>query len=599
MRNKLKSVEIYEKDGRRIARGTGKYKPHKIRDIKQMLENTVKKYKNNTAFKYKKNGELIQKTFLDFKRDVDSIGTVLISMGLKGKRIAVIGENSYKWSVSHMSVLNGVGVIVPLDKSLPQVEIENLIQRSGVEAIFYSKSYQDVMKNIANNTNQIRYYINFENVPNQDERFLSFDDLVKQGNTLLQNGDKSYIDININPKDMAVLLFTSGTTKKSKGVMLSHRNIASNIESLTGVIRFNTKDVHLSLLPIHHTFENTIGFLFMFEQGVCIAYCEGIRHIASNLKEFNVTILLAVPAIYEVMYGKVMDGLKKSGKEDLVKSLIKIGNTLSKVGIDVRRILLSAVRKQLAPNLKLMVSAAAPIDQKIIEFFSALGIMFLQGYGLTETSPLVAVNTPDTRKPGTVGPPGFNIEVTIDNPDENGMGEILVRGENIMLGYYQDQQENEEVFTEDGWFKTGDIGIIDEEGLLKITGREKSMIVFGNGKKAFPEEYEEILNKISGVKETFVWGSKTKEGQVQICAKIVIEDTQDANDMTKVIEEAIKGINKNLPQYKIIRYFVLTKDELVKTTTLKIKRNIENARMKEYQASQGCDMRKLHKRTLF
>ena len=594
MKKKLKNVEIYEKDGRRIARGTGKYVPEKINNIKEMIKTTAQKYNTNIAFKYKLNGKLVKKTFLDFEGDMNALGTILLKMGLKDAKIAVIGENSYKWSVTHLAVLNGVGVIVPLDKSLPQVEIENLIKRSGVKAIFYSKSYNEVMENIASKKTSIEYFVGFD-MQDENDKFLSFDNLVKQGKELIEAGNNEYINMPIDEHKMAVLLFTSGTTNNSKGVMLSHRNIASNIESLTGVVRFSVGDVHLSLLPIHHTFENTIGLLFMHQQGVCISYCEGIRHIASNMKEFDVTILLAVPAIYEVMYGKMIDGIKKSGKYKLVKFLMSFGNCLAKIGIDVRKSLLKVIRKELAPNLWLMVSAAAPIDKKIIDFYSSLGITFFQGYGLTETSPLVAVNTVDNLKAGTVGPPGYNIEVTINNPDENGMGELWVRGENIMLGYYENEEENKNVFTQDGWFRTGDIAIIDEDGLLKITGREKSMIVFNNGKKAFPEEYEEIINKISGVKESFVWGNKSKEGNVQICAKVVIDESKDYNEMFDIIEKEIKDININLPQYKIIRYFVLTKEDLAKTTTMKIKRNIENSKMKECQEKAGLDMRKLHK----
>lgn len=595
MMNKiLKNVEIYERDGRRIARGTGKHKPEKIKNIKEMLKITAQRYNTNIAFKYKEDGKLIKKTFRDFESDVNSLGTKLINMNLKGEKIAVIGENSYNWCVAYMSVLNGVGVIVPLDKSLPELEIENLIKRSGVKAIFYTKAYQGIMENIAKKDTTIEYFIGFDQ-QNDNDKFISFTNLIEQGRKLLNSLDKTYVNTPIDEHEMAVLLFTSGTTNNSKGVMLSHKNIASNIESLTGVIRFKVGDVHLSLLPIHHTFENTIGFLFMHEQGVCIAYCEGLRHISRNLKEFDVTILLAVPAIYEFMYERLLEGLKKSGKEKIVKCLINTGNFLAKIGIDIRRHLLKSVRKEIAPNLKLMVSAAAPIDKKIIELFSSLGILFFQGYGLTETAPLVAVNTEDNLKAGTVGPPGYNIEVTVNNPDENGMGELWVRGENVMLGYYENEEENKKVFTDDGWFKTGDIAVLDEDGLLKITGREKSMIVFNNGKKAFPEEYEEIINKIPGVKESYVWGNSAKDGSVQICAKIVIDESKDYKEMSSIIENEIKNINNNLPQYKIIRYFVLTKEELIKTTTLKIKRNIEDSKMQKYQSKNGLDMRKLHK----
>ena len=595
MEKRINSVRIYERDGRIVAEGMGRNRPEKVRDIKEMLTSTVAKYRNNIAFKYKLNGKLVTKTFGEFERDVNNLGTVLIDMCLEGEKVAIIGNNSYKWTVSYMTVLNGVGVVVPLDKSLPKAEIKNLIQRSEVKAILYGKEHENVMKEIADEIDTIKYYISFDKKENENEKFLSFDALSKKGSELLELGNVSYVDAHINIHKVAVLLFTSGTTKKSKGVMLSHRNLASNIESLTGVVRFNTDDVHLSLLPIHHTFENTIGFLFMFHEGVCIAYCEGIRHIASNLKEFGITILLAVPAIYEIMYEKVLEGIKKSGKEKLVNLLRSTGDFLFKFGIDVRRFLMSEIRKQIAPDIRLMVSAAAPLDKKIINFFSSLGIIFFQGYGLTETSPLVAVNTEDTLVAGTVGPPGYNIKVTIDNPDENGMGELLVRGENVMLGYYQDDEANDEAFTYDGWFRTGDIAIIGDDGLLRITGRQKSMIVFKNGKKAFPEEYEELINKIHGVRESFVWGSKDKDGDVLICAKIVIDEDQDVDGMVELVENSIKEININLPKYKIIRYFVLTKEELVKTTTLKIKRNIESAKMNQCLNEKGCDMRKLNK----
>ncbi len=595
MEKELDNVRICHKDGRKIAIGTGKYKPEKVRDIKEMLEDVAAKYGSNIAFKYKKDGKIIQKTFLDFEKDVNNMGTALMNLCLKDEKVAIIGNNSYKWSVSYMAVLNGVGVCVPLDKSLPKTEIKNLIQRSDVRAIFYSKEYEEIMKELSKEIDTIKYYISFDKIEKEDDQFLSFDVLLEKGDRLLDLGSYEYVDAIIDVHKMAVLLFTSGTTKKSKGVMLSHKNLASNIEALTGVIRFNTSDVHLSLLPIHHTFENTIGFLFMFHEGVCIAYCDGIRHIASNLKEFNVTILLAVPAIYEAMYQKVRSGIRKSGKGIFVLLLRLIGSLFLQFGIDIRKGLMRSVRKSFAPNIRLMVSAAAPLDKKIIRFFSSLGITFFQGYGLTETSPLVAVNTEDTLVPGTVGPPGYNIRVTIDNPDKNGMGELLVKGNNVMMGYYQDKESDDEAFTDDGWFRTGDIAILGEDGLLRITGRKKSMIVFKNGKKAFPEEYEEMINKIRGVKESFVWGSKTKDGNVQICTKVVIDETEDVDNMVKVVESYIKRINFNLPKYKIIRYFVLTKKDLVKTTTLKIKRNIENTNMDKYLKEKGCDMRKLNK----
>jgi long-chain acyl-CoA synthetase len=397
---------------------------------------------------------------------------------------------------------------------------------------------------------------------------------------------------------MRILLFTSGTTKMSKGVMLSHTNIVSNILSLDSIIQIKEDDVHLSLLPLHHTFENTIGFLFMVHSGVCIAYNEGIRHIVKNMNEFGVSILVAVPAIYEIMYAKLKDGIEKSGKKPLVDMITKLSNGLLKVGIDLRRVFFKSVLAKLSPKLRLMASGAAPIDAEIARGFESMGITFLQGYGLTETSPLVCGTGPLSKVHGTVGHPILGVDVCIDAPDADGMGEILVRGKNVMLGYYESPEETKEVLDPDGWFRTGDLGMIDDNGIVRITGRAKSMIVFANGKKAFPEEYEILLNAADKIKDSFVWGESTGDGDVRICAKIVLHEDVDPEAVKDEIESIVKGINERIPKYKIIHYYVMTKDDLVKTTTLKIKRPIEEKKMRQYIESSGKDMRKLNKTLL-
>lgn len=599
-----KGYEITTRNGRRIVKGLGHYEPDPILDCRALLKGSVKKYGNKTAFKYKQDGKVIEKSYKDLDQETDSLGTALHALGLKGSKVSVISENRYEWAVAYFSIINGTGVGVPLDKYLPANEVENLIERSKVSAIFYSASYQKMMEAISLKETTLKFFICLDELPtpNGDARFVTMASLIQKGDQLLNKGDKNFIDASINREEMSILLFTSGTTKASKGVMLSHANIASNITSLTALIEIFPNDVHLSLLPLHHTFENTIGLMFMLHKGVTIAYSEGIKHIAQNIKEFKVTILVAVPAIFEAIYRKLLDGIEKSGKKRLIDMVTKVSGSLQKIGIDARRKLFKSVLEQLGPDLRLFVSGAAPIDFEIIKGVQRFGITFLQGYGLTETSPVINATTFFVNVPGTIGIPIKDVEITIDQPDENGMGEILTRGGNVMLGYYENPEETKEVMEKDGWFRTGDLGIIDENGFLKITGRAKSMIVFTNGKKAFPEEYEVQLNSLPGVKDSFVWGYTAPDGDIQICAKLVLDKDKIDEEGNKTIEQIgdeleilIKNINKSIPQYKILRYFVLSYDELIKTTTLKIKRPLETDKMKRYLDKVGVDMRKLNK----
>lgn len=598
-----KGYEIYTKNGRRIVKGLGYYEPDTVYDCREILKKSAERYKDKTAFMWKQDGRIIKKTYNDIDHEVDALGTALHSLNLKGAKIAVISENRYEWGVAYFSIINGTGIGVPLDKYLPANEVENLIERSGARAIFYSKTYQSVMEDISKKNTTLEYFICLDEFSTivDDPRFLSMKSLIIEGNELLDQGDRSFIDAHINRESMSILLFTSGTTKASKGVMLSHANIASNVTSVTSLIKVFPNDVHLSLLPLHHTFENTIGLMFMLYKGVTIAYAEGIRHIASNIKEFKVTILVAVPAIFEALYSKLLDGIEKSGKKGLVEKMKKVSNALLKLKIDARRKIFKAILDKLGPDLRLFVSGAAPIDAGILNGIQSFGITFLQGYGLTETSPVISATSFFVNVPGTVGIPVKDVEVTIDNPDENGMGEILARGNNVMLGYYENEEETREVMEKDGWFRTGDLGIVDDNGLLRITGRAKSMIVLNNGKKAFPEEYEVLLNTLPGVKDSFVWGQTAPDGDVEICAKIVIdkdylqEKGYAIEEMGNQLEEQIRNLNQNIPRYKILRYFVMTFEDLVKTTTLKIKRPIEANKMKSYIDKKGLDMRKLNK----
>ena len=594
--------EIYNENGRRIVKGHGHYESTHVSDCRELVKRSAKIYGQKIAFKFKRDGKLIEKTYIDFDREIDALGTALYSLGLNGSYISVIAENRYEWGVSYFSIINGTGVGVPLDKYLPANEVENLVSRGRVEAIFYSQTYQDMMVEFSKKETTLKYYICMDDIELPDDsRFLSMSSLIRKGTELVEQGDKSFIDANIDREEMSILLFTSGTTMASKGVMLSHKNIASNVSSVSALMEVYPTDVHLSLLPLHHTFENTIGLMFMLLMGVTISYSEGIRHLAQNIREFNVSILVGVPAIFEAIYSRVMDGIEKQGKMGLIKTMKKISNFLLKLGIDVRRKIFHPVLDKLGPDLRLMVSGAAPISAEILSGFQSFGITFLQGYGLTETSPVISATTYFHNVHGTIGIPVKDVEVTIDAPDENGIGEILARGDNVMLGYFENPEETNKVMEDDGWFRTGDLGVIDERGYLKITGRAKSMIVFTNGKKAFPEEYEILLNLIPGVKESFVWGNKAPDGDIQVCAKLVIDKEYfEQKGYTKEqigdeIEAAIKNINKGIPQYKILRYFVLSHEELIKTTKLSIKRPLETDKMKMYLDKVGVDIRKINK----
>ncbi|MCX7749436.1 MAG: AMP-binding protein [Clostridia bacterium] len=600
-----KGVLISTKNGKRVVEGLGYYEPRKIEDLKELVKSCVEKYGNAVGFKFKgRDGNIVGKTYLEFDRDIDCLGTALLSMGLKDAKISIIGENRYEWGVCYLSVVNGTGIAVPLDKYLPKSEIVNLVERGKVEAIFYSPAFHKIMQEIAKSDSTIKYFICMENIEKtdkEDSRFQALPELIKKGKALLDKGDRSFADISIDKNKMSILLFTSGTTSMAKGVMLSHANVACNVTAITSAIYIDSRDVYLSLLPLHHTFENTVGFLFMVHSGVCIAYCDGIKYIAQNLKEYNVSILVAVPAIFEAMYRKLTEGIQKSGKARLVSFLIKISDLLRAVGIDIRRKLFKNIFKQLGPGLRLAVSGAAPLDPEVITGFDKIGFRLLQGYGLTETAPVVCANNDFVNKPGTIGYPLAGIEVAIDSPDENGMGEIITRGGNVMLGYYENPEATREVIDSDGWFRTGDLGIIDEDGFIKITGRAKSMIVLTNGKKAFPEEYEVLLNNIPGVKDSFVWGNSAPDGDIQVCAELVIDKEKLMEDNSQMPSEkelaakfdnAIREINKSIPQYKIIRYFVMTYEDLIKTTTLKIKRPQEHDKLRGKLDSAGLDMRK-------
>ena len=600
----VKGIALSMVNGRKTVTGLGYYETDDVVDFKQLLLNSIKKFGDKAAFKFKSDNNILVKTYKEFGAEIDALGTALHHLGLKDKRIAVISENRYDWALSFFSIVNGSGVAVPLDKHLPVVEIENLISRGKVDAIYYSKHFDSEMLELSKRNTGIQRFICMDRLEGSyPANFHSIPELLSVGDKLLKEGNRSFVNANVNPEELSVLLFTSGTTSMAKGVMLNQRNVCSDVSAVTSIIKIYPNDVHLSILPLHHTFELSGGMLFMIKNGVTIAYAEGIKHIAKNLKEFDVTLLVVVPAILEAMYKKLQEGLKKAGKVGTVRTLGKVSNALSKVRIDIRRKLFKKILEQIGPGLRLAISGAAPIDKEIIQGFGTLGLKVIQGYGLTETSPVVAANNDFYNKAGTIGLPMRGIEIAIDNPDENGMGEIITRGPNVMMGYYEDEAATKEAIDSEGWFHTGDLGFIDSDGFTTITGRAKSMIVFTNGKKAFPEEYEMLLNNFEGVKESFAWGNAAPDGDIQVCAKLVIDEAvlsqklgkkPSAEEIAELMQNEIKRINQDIPQYKIIRYFVLSFEDLIKTTTLKIKRPVEFGRIKEQLQKAETNMRKVN-----
>lgn len=562
------------------------YERRKVRDLKDMVLSSIEIYKDKPAFWVKQKGNDNYQPILykQLKIDMNALGTALIDMGLKGKRIAVIGENRYEWAVSYLAIVTGTGIVVPIDKELPQNEIVSLIKRAEVEAIIFSGNNYSVISEVVENNDKNIIYINMDGAKTENN-IIAYNDLISKGKDLVNKGDTRYINAEINPEEMSILLFTSATTDRSKAVMLSHKNICTNLMAMTSMIYIDPSDIFLSVLPLHHTYECTCGFLCPIYRGSSIAYCEGLRHILKNLQESKATVMLAVPLIFEAMYKRIWDQAKKSGLDKKLKTGIKISNFLRKFNIDITRKLFASLYNNFGGNIRLFISGAAGINPAISKGYRDLGLFFLQGYGLTECSPIVAVNSDKYFKDDAAGYPLPGIEVKIDQPNENGIGEIIVKGENVMLGYYGDPEATNEVI-KDGWFYTGDLGFIDKDGFVHITGRKKYVIVTKNGKNIYPEEIETLLNESSYIKESLVYGKEDpKDDDVIISAAIVPDfdkiredhngKTLTLDEIRELIHNEIKQVNKKLVTYKYIRNFSIRENEFAKTTTKKIKRYLE------------------------
>lgn len=559
------------------------YEAQKVSGYREMLEMVKEKYSKNIAYKYKKDytakePEYVEITYEKYIEDVKALSTSLLDLGKENKKIVLIGKNRYEWCTAYMAVTTGNMIVVPLDKALPDNEIESLVTRSEADVIFFDKKYIEVMKKLKDEeNNNVNTLICMDD--EEIEGIHNYNKILEKGYELLKNGDTRYEKMDVDNKKMSIMLFTSGTTNLPKAVMLSQYNICSDISAIATWVKIYETDTLLSFLPIHHTFECTITFLYGMYSGATVAFSDGLKYIQKNLKEYKVSVFVAVPLVLETMYKKIQKAIEEQGKTKLINTVSKISNVLLKCKIDLRKVFFKQVLEQFGGNLRVVLYGAAPMSKETIIGYNNLGIDLIQGYGLTETSPVISAETDKEKRPGSVGLVLDTLEVKIDNPDKDGVGEIVVKGPSVMMGYYKNEEETNNVLKE-GWFKTGDFGYLDEDQFLYVTGRKKDIIVLKNGKNVYPQEIEFLINKLPYVTESLVYQREQSKTDTMLCAKIVydkdlIKDKFGEKSEAEYKEEIwneIKEINKTLPIYKHIKNITITTESLAKTTTQKVKR---------------------------
>lgn len=563
-----------------------------LQSLKDIINIRFEKFLDKVAFieKEPNRKEFEKITYKQVRDKINGLGTYMLNdLNLKGEKIAVLGENSSRWYMSYMAIACGVGIVVPLDKGLPENEILNLLKRCGAKAIIYSSRRSEVIQAIKKDLPEDMVYIDM-NKAESDDVSLSFDRIAEKGLDEINAGDLSYINMPIDNKEFSILLFTSGTSDKSKGVMLSHKNLCANIYSCSCVVPTFGNYTCFSILPLHHTYEFTLDYLFMTAAGGTIGICQGLKYFNKDIKIIKPDFVLAVPAFIERINKAIEKSIKETGKESTINFVKKMANGFSKFGLDFRRKIFAKVHEQFGGNLKYLFCGAAPLEAELVTKMEGYGFKFLQGYGLTETSPLVAGTTLTLHAPGTVGKAVEGVDIRIDlseNENENSnIGQIIVKGDNVMLGYYDDPQATKKAL-KNGWFYTGDLGYFDLRGNLVITGREKNVIVTSNGKNIFPEELESLINKVPLVGESMVYGKKrnNSDKDVIVALRITLDKEQMEEKFGKnmpsdaeiygIISEEIKRINRMMSPYKAIKELEIKKDDFIKTTTMKIKRKEE------------------------
>ena len=547
-----------------------------FQNVKEIIKYATTNYSQNIAFTIKhkqgKNISYEKITYNQLNEDINAFGTALLHLGLKDKRVAIIGKNRYEWALSYITTINGVGTAVPLDKGLPEQEIILSLQRSKADIIIFEENMVELMKKTKEEkTTNLSTYILMDET--KIEGFLNIKDLIKLGVDLTKHGDNKYINAEIDNNKMSVILFTSGTTALAKAVMISQRNIASNVAALKYEQPFCNTDTNIAFLPFHHMYGSTC-LILMLSAGVNNVFCDGLRHIQDNLKEYKVSVFVCVPLILEAMHKKIMHVVDKTGQRKKLEFGKKLSKALMKIGIDVRRKIFKTILDELGGEVRSVISGAAPLNPQVAEDFNTWGIYTSQGYGLTETAPVVSGENIHTLGYNSCGKPLCNVEVKIVNPNEDGIGEIAVKGPNVMLGYYENDEATNAVL-KDGWFYTGDLGYLGPKGHLFIAGREKSVIVLKNGKNIYPEEIETLISRLPYVAENMVFGYP-KEDDLVLSAKIVYNKEYFKNmsieEIQNIIWKDIKEINKELTIFKHIKKIIVTDEPMIKTTTAKVKR---------------------------
>jgi len=557
-------------------------------NIKRMFEDSTELYGDKAAFHEKPSHKEPYHiyTYKDALTRVNRIGTALHARGFRGSKLSVIGENSYAWATAYLAIVCGTGVVVPLDKELPTNEIEQLLDIADVEAVFYSQKYEKMFDEIREGgKTRITLFVRNDREPEDLKDYeISVNTLIEEGEKLLQDGNRDFLDAQIDAERMGILLFTSGTTGFAKGVMLSHKNICAEMMIPTIVTGIVPSDVFFSILPLHHSYESTSGFLIPMAQGSSIAYCEGLRYILDNLKEAKPSVFLAVPLLFENIYSKIWQNARKTGKEKLLKRIVKINRVTRRIGIDIGKIFFKPIREMMGGNMRLFIAGGASINPEIIDGFKDFGVNMVQGYGLTETSPICALNPIRGGKSEGAGylVPGFYAKAVDVNP-ETGIGELCIKGDHVFLGYYNNPEATDEVM-EDGWFHTGDYGYVDPEGFVHVTGRKKSVIITKNGKNVHPEELEYLLSISPVFGELMVFEADSGLSDDTIIALVAIANQEeieerfgaDASDevIGKLFWEEVDKVNAEMPIFKKIRKVYLRKEPFDATTSRKIKRYV-------------------------
>ncbi|QIB70423.1 AMP-binding protein [Aminipila butyrica] len=558
------------------------YEFREISDLKDMVDSSAELFAEKDAYLVKlvPGGEYTPIKYKKFKADIDGLGTELIHMGLKGKKVAVVGENSYEWVVTYLAVTNGTGVIVPLDRELPPQEMSNLLERAEVSAIVYSKKMErQVMETVAHLSFAIPYQICMGETA--ESGVLEMGHLIDQGGERLAEGERAFVDAEIDREAMCSLLFTSGTTGMAKGVMLSHKNISANVYNMSKYVAIPCEDFGLSVLPMHHSYELTCHIFTGIYQGMTVAICEGLKHILKNMGEAPAGVMLGVPLVFESMHKKLMKQAQTSGKLGKMKKMMAVSRRLKLYNHpQLIKGIFKDVHTAMGNHMNLFIAGGAAIDPNVIESFQAMGIPMIQGYGMTENAPIIAVNKDRYSKPAAVGLPMPGTDIQIIDKDKSGVGEIICRGDSVMLGYYNDPEETDKVLI-DGWLHTGDYGYFDREGFLYVCGRKKSVIVTKNGKNIFPEEVEFYLTQSEFIQEALVHGvADEKSGDTVVKAEVYLDGEAikeaagnlSTAELRTFIKKEIDKINEEMPLYKRVKRFGIRETEFEKTTTRKIKR---------------------------